>query len=711
MGKNLIFEIGTEELPSLCLNEGIYGLKAVLENKFIQNRIGFKKIEAFGTPRRIVVIVKDLDSTQKATEKIITGPPKRIAFKEDNSPTKAALGFAKSLGLLAEELEEFETERGIYVGKKIIEKGKNTTDILPQILKDSLISLSFSKQMSWGNYNIKFARPIRWILALCANKVVRFDIENLSSGNVTYGHRTLYPEAITVEDTSAYLKLLEEKGKVIIDPEKRKKIIVDSIKNLEKAAWNGKFKVVLDKDLLDEVVNLVEIPNVLVGNFPQEFLYISRDILIKVIQHHQRYFAVVDEKGNVCTKFIVIQNGIADLNGEIIKGNQRVLRARLSDASYFYLVDKKHSFEDWFKKLDGVIFFSGIGTLREKAKRLEKISIYFTELLKDKGKTKKTYLHDNLKRASVLCKCDLVTNMVVEFPELQGIVGREYAKEKGENKEVYSSIYEHYLPRFSGDILPETDTGAILSISDKIDTISGMFLLGNIPSGSEDPFALRRKASGIVLTTIKKGYDYNLKKLIDYVLNIYVDSFNFSKVKNLDLSKVSVEIFNFIIARYRFLLERQNKRLDILDAILGAFCTSIMDIDLRYKAILSFLQKDDIDKIYLPMLRCKNITKGEKISQINPNLIREDCEEKLFLAVNNAEKVLEDLTEKKEYSQAMIELKEFGNIVDNFFDDVLVMDGDRTIRENRISLVKRAMDLYLFAADFSKLVIDGNNRT
>jgi glycyl-tRNA synthetase beta chain len=703
MSKDLVFEIGTEELPSSCVLEGISGLKTLLEEKLTQNRISFNEVKTYGTPRRLSAIVTSLENKQKPQEKIITGPPKKISFDSKGNPTAAVSGFAKGLNLNVGDLEEIETERGIYLGIRKIEEGKDTIAVLPDILKDVILSLSFNKQMAWGNYDIKFARPIRWILVLYGEEIIRFGIENLISSNATFGLRSLRPDPILIKNTGDYQDKLEKDGLVILDSARRKNLIISFIEQLEKNEWKGKFKAILDEGLINEVVNLVEIPNVLVGDFPEEFLYIPRDILIKAIQYHQRYFAVLDSNGNVSTKFIVIQNGIEDKSGEIIKGNARVLKARLSDARYFYEEDKKYEFESWFEKLKGVIFYSGLGTLYDKGIRLGKISIFIADQLSEKNSLLNVKdigtLKEELKRASTLCKCDLVTNMVVEFPELQGIVGREYAKEKGEKKDTAAAIFEHYLPRFKGDLLPETEVGSILSIADKIDTIAGMFLVGNIPSGSQDPFALRRKASGIVLSSLKKNYNFDLQKLVSYSVDLYTDLHTDN----------SNEIFNFIIARYRFLLEKENKRTDILEAILGSGCTSILDIDSRYKSLEIFIRDNNIEEISTPMIRCKNIIKGIKFSDIKVELFREEFEGKLNnYIVKERAGIIGDI-ENGSYGDALLKLSDFGKVVNEFFDKVLVMDNDEKIRINRTNLVKNALDLYFLFADFSKLIITGNN--
>jgi glycyl-tRNA synthetase beta chain len=707
MGNNLIFEIGTEELPPSCIKEGTGGLKTVLGSKLTENRLEFKNIKTFSSPRRLAALVENLSATQKSGEKVVTGPPAGIAFDKEGNPTGAARGFAKSLNLKVGELEKIEVEgRGLYLGKKITEAGKKTEDILAGILRDSILSLNFSKQMTWADYDISFIRPIRWILALYGNKVINFSIVDLNSGDVTYGHRTIGPAPITVSDSDSYFKLLEDKGSVIADGSKRKKLILDRIKQLEDKVWKNKFRVVLDEDLLEDVVNLVEIPNVIAGSFPDKFLYIPKELLIEAIQHHQKYFAVLDESGNVSTNFIIVQNGVRDEKGGVKKGNERVLRARLSDAAYFYEADRKHDFSYWTDKLKGVIFFSGLGSMYDKAERLEKISNHIAGLLKEgtgDRKSRDKNLPENLSRASMLCKCDLVTNMVVEFPTLQGVVGREYARERGENDAVSGAVFEHYLPRFAGDILPSEDTGLILSIADKIDTITGMFEAGKVPTGSEDPFALRRKASGIVLSILKGRYDFNLNRLIDYSMKLFK---GYPGLKDKENAGIADEIRDFIITRLRFMLEKEGRRLDILDSILGSGCSSILDIRFRYDALEEFIKNKDIKRISLPMIRCKNIIGKREFGEVNPELLAEECERELYLSAGKKEDLIKKLIYSKDYKALLKELYEFGDIVDTFFDKVLVMDKDVKVRSNRINLIKKVMDLYVMFGDFSALIVN-----
>ena len=702
--KNLIFEIGTEELPSSCIQEGISGLRSVLETKLEEGRIAFSDIQTFATPRRIVAFISGVEARQKAKEKVITGPPKKISFDADGKPTEAAIGFARSLNVEVSGLLEIDNGNGIYMGLKVMEESRSSEEVLPRLLKDSVMSLSFSKQMTWGDYNIRFARPVRWIAAIFGDKVVRFNVENVFSSDTTFGIRSTSMKPIkipVIKKLDDYMSFLYRKGNVVLDPIKRREMILDSIKDIESIKWQNRLRVVVDEELLDEVVNLVEMPNVLVGSFPEEYLYIPDEILIKAIQHHQRYFAVLDSSGKVAPAFIIVQNGVEDKNGDIVSGNERVLKARLSDARFFYEEDRKHGFDHWYKKLEGVIFYPGLGSMHNKSERLAKNSIEILRSLEEKRGAKIITSTENLSRASTICKCDLVTNLVVEFPELQGLVGMEYAKEKGEEVDVARAVFEHYLPRFAGDLLPETDTGAILSIADKVDTITGMFLADNIPSGSQDPFALRRKASGIILTALKKSFDIDIYSISKFNLGQYLKEFS---LKEIDEEKLIGSITDFIMARYRFRLERSSKRLDLFDSIISARCYSIVEIERRYRALEDYVRNKDIIKnISEPFIRCKNIIKGRKFSEINPEYLVEDSEKKLHQALEKKRKAIHKSLGEGNHDSALAELDDFAGYVNSFFDDVLVMDEDEKLRINRINIVKGCADLYLLLSDFSKI--------
>ena len=705
MAKNLLIEIGTEELPSSSMNEAVRSFKHILEEGLKNGRIGFINVSTAATPRRLAAFVKSLDDRQKTEEKIISGPPKKISFDENGNPTDAATGFAKGLGVSVWDLIDVDTGKGTYLGYKSTEQGKATAEVLPDIIKSSIIAISFAKQMTWGDYSIRFARPIRWIAALYGDETVSFKIENIQSSDVTFGLRNSSPQLLKIpapDSMEDYFDFLEKNASVILDPAKRKQMILGMIERVEKEKWSGRFKAILDKDLLEEVVNLVEIPNVLIGTFPQQYLYIPKEILIKAIQHHQRYFAVLDETGKVTTNFIIIQNGISDEKGEIAKGNERVLRARLSDATFFYEEDRKSNFDIWIEKLKGVIFYSGVGSLYDKSCRLEKIcGMIAASLLEKMEPGSLGFQVENLKRAGMICKCDLVTNLVVEFPELQGLVGREYAGEKGEAADVAESVFEHYLPRFAGDILPYTITGAILSIADKFDTITGMFMTENVPSGSQDPFALRRKASGIVLTCLDKNFDLDLNSIAGFCIGLFADTFDF---KNLDRNILSGNIVDFISARYRFRLEKNNKRVDIFDAVISAGFSSITDIDLRFAALDKYLNEgNEISRLSEPLTRCKNIIKGMESGPVIDSLLSEEAELALFRQLGAKEDNTKKLTGSNRYYEATKELVDFADVVNLFFDSVLVMDKDETVRRNRINLIKRCTELYLKIADFSRI--------
>ncbi|MCL4418265.1 MAG: glycine--tRNA ligase subunit beta [Actinobacteria bacterium] len=702
MEKKLIFEIGTEELPSSCLNEGIASLKNIIYDRFIKNRLSFGKVETFGTPRRIIAEVRNLKDIQDSLEKIITGPPEKISYDPEGKPNQTARGFAKSLGITVEELEKIETDRGIYIGKRLFEEGKRTADILPSVLSECIFSIQFSIEMTWSDWKIKFARPIRWLLAVYGNEILNVEIESLKSGNVTFGHRTLCSNPIQISNADEMIKVLEKKGNVIADGTKRKEIILNKIKEIEEQNASEKFKIIINEDLLEEIVNLVEMPNVLLGQFPEKFLLLPQEILIKAIEYHQRYFAIVSERNNVLPKFIVVQNGVLDFNGEIIKGNERVLKARLSDAVFFYSEDKKHSWENWIEKLKGVIFYSGLGSMYDKEKRLEAISEKLILELRKKGSNISDDYVQYSKRASMLCKTDLVTNLVVEFPELQGTVGREYAKERNENAEVYEAIFEHYLPGYYGDKLPQTITGTILSIADKIDTITGMFLAGAVPSGSEDPFALRRRALGIVLSVLDKNFNLNIRDITKFSINLYNASLCLDEGK---ISKTVNEVVDFIIARFKYTYEKDGKRTDIIDAITNAGTFELPDINKRYYAISGIISEARIEDITLPMIRCRNIVKGSNFGEVNPELFKEDSEKSLYSKLVLKYEKIKKLNTVNEYEKSIEEIIDFRKVVDNFFDKVLVMDKAQEVQNNRINLVKRALDLYLMIADFSKIIV------
>jgi len=701
MAEDLILEIGTEELPPSCTESGLENLKEMLAKQLGENRIRFENIYVFSSPRRLTAHVSRISENQDTVVEKVMGPPKKIAYDDNGKPGKAAIGFARGIGVAVEELEEIEIEgKGIYLGKNLIKEGRKTSDILPDILKNTILSLTFEKQMTWGDYNIRFIRPIRWLLAVMGSKVIEFRIENVRSGNVTYGHRTISPDPIEIQSTAEYFQKLRTEGNVIVRQSERKDLIYSQIKDIEEKIWENRYKVLIDEKLVGDVVNLISIPNVLVGSFPEDFLYIPSDILIEAIKYHQKYFPVVDTSENITTKFVIVQNGIKDKSGDIRRGNERVLKARLSDASFFYEQDKKHDFSYWEEKLKGVIFYSGLGSMYEKQHRLKYICTYLAKKIKDIDYEK---LENHLSDASAMCKCDLVTSMVVEFPELQGIVGREYARERGYEDPVSEAIFEHYLPGSAEDNLPVTETGRILSLADRIDTLTGMFMVGNIPSGSEDPFALRRKASGIVRSVIAGNYDIDIADLIRFCIKLYKEA---GSQLEADDNTVVNNVFMFITERLRFIMAKDRRRMDVLDAVLGSGCSSIPDIDLRCKAVEDYILKEDIKSIIWPMSRSQNIISGRVTGDIEPGLLREKYEKDLYIYLNRVSDSINMLIDKKDYRNTLSELKNFGKIVDTFFDEVLVMDKDEKIRNNRLNLLKKVVDLYSKLADFSLIIVE-----
>ncbi|MGH7430001.1 MAG: glycine--tRNA ligase subunit beta, partial [Candidatus Methylomirabilaceae bacterium] len=494
MTKDLLFEIGTEEIPSGYMAPALKDLEAEARRLFQEQRVAFSGVRTFGTPRRLVLYVERLEETQSDRVREIIGPARSVAYDQEGRPTKAALGFARAQGIPVEKLQVKTLDRGDYVVASIEERGARLEELLPAILPRLVSSLSFPKFMRWGQGTTRFVRPIRWLLALYGGRVIPFDIDGVRSGNRTFGHRFLSRGQIRIRGFEDYVKRLEERH-VIVDQARRRQLVV---KLAQEAAAKVGGKPVLDDDLVESVTYLVEFPNVVCGGFQREYLSLPRDVIMTPMRKHQRYFPVVDKAGQLLPHFIAISNMQARDMEVIREGNERVLRARLKDADFFFKEDRKIPLADRVPKLGGIIFQERLGTMLDKVERLQQLVAYLCGRIAPE-------LTDDAQRAAQLCKADLVTTMVKEFPNLQGTMGREYARLSGESPAVAHAIEEHYLPRFAGDRLPESLCGAIVGLADRIDSICGCFGIGLIPSGSEDPYALRRLGQGVVQLLLAQG--------------------------------------------------------------------------------------------------------------------------------------------------------------------------------------------------------------
>ena len=680
-------EIGTEEIPAGFVSQALMDLDSLVKKELEASRIDFNGVKTLGTPRRLVLVIDSIAETQRDEETKKIGPSRQAAFDAKGNPTKAAIGFAKSQSVPVESLTLIQTEKGEYVCAVKKEPGRETPEILSSLLPKILLSIPFKKSMKWADVPIRFARPIHWILALFGGEIIPFEVGNIRSGNVTYGHRFMHSGPISVKDFQSYLKKTRE-ASVIIDPVERKKKIEDEMIR-EGAKVSG--KVLKDEDLLDEVNFLVEYPVALCGTFDNKFLSLPREILIHSMKEHQRYFPLVDDHGILLPHFVCISN-INPRNREVVvTGNEKVLKARLSDAAFFFEDDLKIPLEKRVEQLKKVVFQAKLGTSYEKVMRFKQLALWITERIDPK-------LREPVERASLLCKADLVTGMVGELPKLQGIVGREYARLTGEKPEVSEAIYEHYLPGFAGDRLPSGPIGDIVSIADKMDTIVGCFGVGLVPTGTADPFGLRRQVLGIIRIILEKKYSISLIGLIE-------ESQKQLKEKmERPFDEVKEAVLDFFRVRYQnFLLDKEYP-FDVTDAVLSISFGELLDVQGRIDALRKARQWKDFESIVIGFKRAMNILKGSPPKrEINPSLFTESVEKSLYQSFLKAKENISHIFSQKDYETALLEMTQMKKPIDEFFDGVMVMVEEEAIRNNRLALLDEIGKLFLRIADFSKL--------
>lgn len=690
MPKELLFEIGIEEIPARFISKALCDIEISLKDHLKLNRVNFKDIKCFATPRRLVAYSEELNEFQDDIVIQKIGPAKRVAFDESGTPTKALLGFMKSQGIDLSQIKIINSDKGEYIAFEKCEKGLSTIQILSSILPKLLQSLSFPKMMRWHTFEIRFARPIHWILALFGGEVIPFTFGNIQSGNFTYGHRLSGNSPIIVKNFSQYKEALKS-AMVVVDQNERKKIIEEDSKKIANEV-NG--EVLLEEELLEDVTYLVEYPVIIRGEFEERFLKLPKEVLISEMKVHQKYFPILNKEGNLLPYFIVVANNKPKDISLIAKGNERVLRARFRDAEFFYNQDQKVPLINRVQNLKGIVYQKKLGTLYDKTIRILELSKYLSNILDNSNK-------EIIERASILCKADLVTGMVGEFPELQGVMGRYYAILSGENPQVAQAIYEHYLPNGTGSPLPETLEGMILSIADKIDTISGSFSIGLIPTGSGDPYGLRRAALGIIRIAIEKNLNFSLINLIKESLKFYENYCNEGE------EKVINTIFEFFKERiYNLMVNLYNYPYDAVDAIISLKWESIFDTYLRIEALSSFKKEKDFPLLVIAFKRAVGIIEDFKPEKpLNPNMFEEESENDLYKALIKSNDSLTLLLNKKLYKDAMKELISLKSVIDNFFDNVLVNVENKELRENRLTLLTEIVLLFFKFADISKIVI------
>ena len=686
MNNYLLLEIGVEELPSRFGRTTLDQIENNLSKWLKEERINFDNIEKYATPRRLTFVIKNLADKATDLEEEVKGPAKKIAVDADGNFTKPALGFMKSKGLDPENVYFKQLGNAEYLFGTIKQEGKHTSEVLKNIVPEAIKNVTFPKAMRWGGKNMRFARPIRWMVALLNNEVLDIDLEGIKSSNITRGHRFLGEKEFEVNSVEEYFEKLD-KNFVVLDQHKRKEMIRKQAIEVAKSLGG---EVELDEDLLEEITVVVEYPTAFYGEFDEEYVKLPKEVVTTPMKEHQRYFPVLKD-GKLLPNFIAVRNGDSNRIDLVKAGNEKVLRARLADALFFYHEDTKKPLESFVDKLQTVVFQAKLGTVYDKTLRIEKLSqVILNELNMTESK-------ENTLRAAKLCKADLVTNMVFEFTELQGIMGRDYAQVSGENEEVCQGIFEHYLPRFAGDILPETNTGIALSIADKLDSIAGFFAIGIKPSGSQDPYALRRQALGILSILLDRKLSVNLNNLINAALDNY---------SNLEFNKeeVASQIVEFFVERVKNLFKDLGIRYDVIDAVLNNNLDDISDIHTRALELNRWLQKDELVEMLTAFNRVATLAEKATTDIVKEDLLKEDAEIKLYNGFKEIKSNVESLLLDKKYNEALDAFATLRPLVDNLFDNVMVMDKDEAIKENRLGLLKQIYSTMLTICDLSKIV-------
>ena len=687
MNNYLLYEIGVEEMPSRFVESTLGQLKDNLTKALTEKRVGFSEIETYATPRRLVLVVKGLADRQADLEEEVKGPSKKIALAEDGSFTKAALGFMKGKGLGENDVYFKDLDGTEYIYATIKEAGEDTEKILCDVLGEIVKAVVFPKSMRWGGKNMRFVRPIRWLLALMNDKVVPVNMEGIIASNKTVGHRFLGAKSIEVTSIEDYLAKLEE-NYVILDQAKRKAIIRDQIDKVA-ASING--RVDMDEDLLEEVTYIVEYPTAFYGEFDKEYASLPKEVVKTPMKAHQRYFPVVDDKGDLLANFIAVRNGNDHKIENVKKGNEKVLEARLADALFFFREDRKKALVDYRPQLDTVVFQEKLGTLLDKSERLYKLAGRLAdEIGTDVNK-------DLLERAAYLCKADLVTSMVFEFDELQGYMGMEYSKLDKEDPIVSKAIYEHYLPRFSGDEIPQSAEGAILSIIDKIDTIAGFFAIGIQPTGSADPFALRRQCLGILTILLEKNIELDIARLAELALDQY---------SGVDFDKEGVvdQIVAFFNDRTRVMFKDLGIRYDVVDAVLASDEKNMSDLYARGQAINAWIDNPSLNDMLVAFNRVSTLAeKAEGLDIKEVNLV-EAAEKDLHAKFVLVDKEIVNLMGQKKYTESLDAFASLKPAIDDFFEMVMVMDENLDVRNNRLALLANIYKAMLKICDLSKIV-------
>ena len=687
--KTLAFEIGTEELPAFDLHAATLKLGGLMEEALSGARISFEEVSVFTTPRRLITIVSGLpESTEESVEEF-RGPSVKIAFDEEGNPTKAALGFARGKGVDASALERRDENGTEYVWAVKRTPAQATADLLPAILTGLITAIPWPKTQRWGSRHEQFSRPVRWLLALLDDEVVPVEFAGLASGRITRGHRFLAPGPHEVADAADLIGILRG-AKVVPSEEEREASIRAQVAEIEKKTG---LVAELPAKTMEEVVNLTEFPTVMVGAFDELFLAVPKEITVDAMLMHQRYFPLFNADGTLSNKFLITSNGDPAFEANIVDGNQRVVAARLYDAKFFYDEDLRRPLEDYVERLDTVVFQEQLGTVRAKTVRVEKLAEHLSA---DAALSSQDAA--DAARAAHLCKADLVTGAVVEFTSVQGIMGSYYAAAAGETDQVARAIADHYRPRFAGDELPASTVGKVVAMADKLDTICGLFAVDQGPTGSSDPFALRRAALGII-AILEDGLPVSLMGAIDRALDSYE-----AEGLSFDRAAVRAAVIEFFVTRTRVMLRDSGCESDAIDAVLAAGVAEPAEILRRVRSLEDARNNapDTFNDLATAYARANNLRDASLGTEVDEGLINE-VEHALFCAVVQAEGRVARALEADDYQAALSELAGLRKPVDMFFERIMVMDEDQKLRENRLRLLNRFVGVFQGVADFGKM--------
>jgi glycyl-tRNA synthetase beta chain len=690
MAKDFLLEIGTEEIPARFMRGALNELRIKAEALFQEERLKYQSLTTYGTPRRLVLYINQLQQTAEAKIEEKKGPSVKVALDKEGRYTKAAIGFAKGHKITPEQLVTKETANGDYVFAILKEEGKEIAKLFPCLLPKLVVSLEFPKPMRWGSSQMRFIRPIRWLVSLYGNQVIPIELDGLVAGNLTRGHRFLGQPEVKLDSAHDFFKVLEQEW-VLVDQKRRKELVWKQIVQLA-AEYGGTVKP--DERLLEEITFLVEYPTGICGQFAQQYLGLPQEVLITVMKEHQRYFPLWDNQGQLMARFIAIRNGGQEHLGVVKAGNERVLEARLSDARFFFDEDVKEPLEAKVEQLKAVVFQDALGTVYQKLLRIKELTSFLSDTLGLSPQAKTA-----AERAAYLAKADLVSSMVIEFPELQGIMGYYYALHQNETKEVATAIKEHYQPRYAEDGLPTTAAATVVAIADKLDTICGCFAVGIKPSGSGDPYALRRQARGICLMVIEGQLDLDLMLLVEQGLKAYC-----RQGLDLDEGKTAADLSEFFKQRLANLLSEKGIAYDVINCVLAGRWGRLASTAAKAAALWYFKENEAYKGLLEAYTRVANLAKNAVDCDVKEELLIEAGEKRLWQTLNQLVDRTDSLWKNEQYLELLIEFSTLKPWIDEFFDSTMVMVDDQKLKNNRLALLGSIVQYIMPFGDLAKLV-------